>query len=87
MSNTPHRQLAHGLASLGRNGDTMLMHVSPHEVAGLQSLAQHHGTSLTINPHTGLPVAFSFKSFLPLLAGLALSPFTGGYVARCSNGS
>jgi hypothetical protein len=26
---------AHGLASLGRHGDTMLVHMSPHEVAGL----------------------------------------------------
>jgi hypothetical protein len=29
-------QLAKGLASLGRHGDSMLMHVSPSEVAGLK---------------------------------------------------
>jgi len=73
-----YRRTAQGLASLGRNGDTMLMHVSPDEVAGLQALGQQHGKSLTINPHTGMPEAFDFKSFLPMLAGLALSPFTGG---------
>jgi hypothetical protein len=69
---------AQGLASLGRNGDTMLMHVSPEEVHGLQALALQHGTTLTTNPHTGLPEAFNGKSFLPMLAGLVLSPFTAG---------
>lgn len=64
---------AKGLAALGRNGDTMLVHMSPHEVAGLHALALSHGTSLTINPKTGLPEAFSlggiFKSLLPMVAG------------------
>ena len=46
-----------GLASLGRNGDSMLVHMSPSEVAGLQGLAMAHGGSLTINPQTGLPEA------------------------------
>jgi hypothetical protein len=31
-------QLAQGLASLGRHGDSMLMHVSPSEVEGLKAL-------------------------------------------------
>jgi hypothetical protein len=73
----PH-EMAHGLASLGRNGDSTLVHMSPDEVGGLQSIAQAHGKSLTTNPQTGLPEAFSLKGFLPMLAGLALSPFTGG---------
>jgi fibronectin-binding autotransporter adhesin len=73
-----HAATAQGLASLGRNGDTMLMHVSPEEVHGLQALAVRHGKSLTVNPHTGLPEAFDLKSFLPMIAGIALSPFTGG---------
>ena len=71
-------EMAHGLASLGRNGDSTLVHMSPDEIGGLQSLAQAHGKSLTTNPQTGLPEAFSLKGFLPMLAGLALSPFTGG---------
>ena len=62
-------QSTQGLASLGRNGDTMLMHVSPREVQGLQGLAMAQGGSLTINPDTGLPEAFKlggfFKSLLP----------------------
>ena len=72
---------AKGLASLGRHGDTMLMHVSPEEVAGLQAIAKAHGTSLTVNPHTGMPEAFSFmgllKGLLPTIAGFALGP--GGF--------
>lgn len=71
-------EMAHGLASLGRNGDSTLVHMSPDEIGGLQSLAQAHGKSLTTNPQTGLPEAFSLKGFLPMLAGLVLSPFTGG---------
>jgi hypothetical protein len=63
-----------GLAALGRHGDTMLVHMNPHEVAGLQAIAHAQGTSLTVNPHTGMPEAFSlvgfFKSFLPSLLGI-----------------
>jgi hypothetical protein len=73
---------AQGLASLGRHGDSLLVHMQPQEVAGLQSLAQSQGTSLTINPNTGLPEAFNlgnfFTSLLPTLAGVALAPSTGG---------
>jgi len=69
------------MASQGRNGDSMLMHVTPDEVNGLQSLAMANGGSLSINPHTGLPEANIFsqawkkiKPFAPMLAGLALGP-------------
>jgi len=71
-------QTSQGLASLGRNGDSVLVHMNPTEVAGLQSLAMAQGGSLTINPQTGLPEAFKlsgfFKSLLPMFAGMA----TGG---------
>jgi hypothetical protein len=71
-------QSPQGLASLGRNGDTMLVHMNPTEVAGLQSLAMAHGGSLTINPNTGMPEAFNlggvFKAALPMIAGAALGP-------------
>jgi hypothetical protein len=74
-------ELAKGLAGLGRNGDSVLVHMQPQEVAGLQHLAKLNGTSLTINPHTGMPEAFSlggfFKSLLPMVAGFALGP--GGF--------
>jgi len=49
--------LADHMASKGRNGDTMLVHMAPEEVAGLHALALKHGGSLTINPETGLPEA------------------------------
>lgn len=71
---------AQGMQGYGRNGDTMLMHVSPEEVSGLQALAQANGTSLTINPDTGMPEAFSLKKLLPALAGAALTIATGGAI-------
>jgi hypothetical protein len=75
---------AQGLASLGRHGDTMLVHMSPHEVAGLNYLAKKQGTKLTINPETGLPEAFSlggfFSSLLPVFAG-AMVPGSWGAMA------
>lgn len=69
------RQLSSEVAKRGRNGDTMLIHVNPREVAGLQYLGERYGAKMTINPDTGLPEAFNFMRFLPAVAGLALSPF------------
>jgi hypothetical protein len=66
--------LANDMASKGRHGDSMLVHMSPNEVAGLHALALHHGEKLTINPDTGLPEAFKLKSLLPLVLGAALGP-------------
>jgi len=69
---------AQGLASLGRGGDSMLVHMQPQEVAGLQRLAEQSGTSLTKNPYTGMPEAFNlggvFRAAVPIAAGY----FTGG---------
>lgn len=67
---------AQGLASLGRNNDSMLMHVTPNEVQGLQQLAQNMGGSLTRNPATGLPEAGFFDflgNMLPTIAGIGLT--------------
>lgn len=75
------QQIAQGIASLGRGDDKMLVHMTPGEVAGLQALAQRHGGSLTINPHTGLPEAGFLSSILPLVGagiGIGLAPATGG---------
>jgi len=66
--------LATNMASKGRNGDSMLVHMTPGEVHGLQALAMKHGGSLTINPDTGLPEANFLKSLLPIIAGFALGP-------------
>jgi hypothetical protein len=67
-------QTAQHLASQGRYGDSMLVHMSPQEVSGLQSLARNNGTTMTINPSTGLPEAFSLRNLLPMIAGFALGP-------------
>jgi hypothetical protein len=52
--------------------------MNQEEVQGLQALAKQHGTSLTINPDTGMPEAFKlgnvFKAILPVAAGFALGP-------------
>jgi hypothetical protein len=69
------------MASKGRNGDSMLVHMTPGEVAGLHALALKHGGSLTINPDTGLPEAGFLKSLLPMLAGFALGPAGFGLVS------
>lgn len=57
------------LAAHGRGPDTTLVHMAPKEVASLQDLAQQHGGSLTINPHTGLPEAGFLESLLPMALG------------------
>lgn len=58
----------------GRSGDSMLVHMSPGEVKGLQALAMAQGGSLTINPTTGLPEARILQALLPMIAGFALGP-------------
>ena len=70
--------LASHMATKGRGGDSMLVHMTPGEVAGLQALAVKHGGELTINPDTGLPEANFLKKMLPMIAGLALAPLTAG---------
>lgn len=60
------------IAAQGRNGDSMLVHMTPREVAGLHALAHAHGKGLTTNPQTGLPEAFILESLLPSLASSSL---------------
>jgi len=70
--------LADHMASKGRGPDSMLIHMSPREVQGLQALAMKHGGSLTINPETGLPEAGFLDKLLPAIIGFALAPLTAG---------
>jgi hypothetical protein len=80
-------QSAQGLASLGRDNDSMLMHVTPNEVQGLQQLAQNMGGSLTRNPKTGLPEAGFFDKFLAPMAALGVGALTGNpYLAATASG-
>ena len=72
----PYADIAQELEEKGRYGDTHLLHVRDDELQGLSSLGQ-----LTINPDTGLPEAFSFKSIIPALVGTAVIIATGGGAA------
>jgi hypothetical protein len=65
--------LADHMASKGRGPDSMLIHMSPREVQGLQALAENHGGSLTINPETGLPEAGFLDKLLPTIIGAGLT--------------
>jgi hypothetical protein len=51
--------IAQSLAGMGRNGDTMLAHITPQEA----QMLQRQGGSGTINPYTGLPEFFLKKVF------------------------
>jgi hypothetical protein len=72
---------AQHLASRGRKGDSMLVHMAPEEVSGLQALAMAGGGSLTLNPDTGLPEANFLKQMLPMIIGAGLMFATGGTAA------
>ncbi len=72
--------LAQHLQSAGRGEDKVLVHMTPGEVSGLQSLAMAHGGSLTINPETGLPEAGFLSGLLPTLIGAGLTVATGGAI-------
>ena len=57
---------AEGLASFGRYGDNILVHMNPEELDGLASLGK-----ITYNPVTGLPEAFSLKGLFKGIRKLA----------------
>jgi hypothetical protein len=81
------QNLANHMQSAGRGDDSMLVHMAPKEVAGLQQLAMAHGGSLTINPETGLPEAGFLSRILPMVIGAGLAPFTGGLSAALITGA
>jgi len=77
--------VARSVQSRGRGEDTMLVHMTPREVGGLQALAMSQGGSLTINPETGLPEAGFLKNLLPTLLSVGLTmagvdPVTAGMI-------
>jgi hypothetical protein len=61
------------LQSRGRGDDSMLIHMTPREVGGLQALALASGGSLTTNPDTGLPEAGWLGDLLPTLIGVGMN--------------
>jgi len=79
--------LAQNLQSQGRGNDTMLVHMTPKEVGGLQSLANTYGGNLTTNPQTGLPEAGFLDSILPAIAGAALTIGSSGMINPLTAGA
>ena len=73
--------LAHHVRGKGRGKDSMLVHMTPREVQGLQALAKAKGGTLTINPDTGLPEAGFLEDVLPIVAMAAATYFTAGAAA------
>jgi len=73
--------LAHHVRGKGRGKDSMLVHMTPREVQGLQALAKAKGGTLTINPETGLPEAGFLEDVLPVVALAAATYFTAGAAA------
>ena len=74
-------EAAKHLERQGRGQDSHLVHMTTGELKALQKMAEQHGGSLTVNPHTGLPEAGFLSSILPMVAGaamVALAPETGG---------
>tara|TARA_R100001086_G_scaffold248904_1_gene186944 strand:- start:2011 stop:2991 length:981 start_codon:yes stop_codon:yes gene_type:complete len=81
------QSLAQAIQSQGRGNDTMLVHMTPREVGGLQNLANKFGGSLTTNPSTGLPEAGFLDSILPAVAGAALTIGSGGLINPLTAGA
>ena len=70
------KPIAKTIASYGRNGDTMLAHITPAEARMLR----RRGGSGTINPATGLPEFFLKKAFKSL--GKAIKSFASSTVGK-----
>jgi len=75
-SNDPPMQgIANSMAQHGRYGDSMLVHMNPHEVQGIAALSPTG--KLTTNPITGQPEAF-LPFLAPLLGSMFGSTILGG---------
>ena len=70
-------KFAEQVASQGRGDDSLLVHMTPDEVRNLQQFAQANGTTLTINPTTGLPEAGLLSDLFKSIAPIALGAFLG----------
>ena len=85
------KKQAQGIASLGRYGDTTLMHMRPDEVEQLKAISRAGGGDITINPKTGMPEAFLgdfFSALAPTAAGIvAGSVFPPAYAPYLAAGA
>lgn len=81
------KDAAEYLASKGRGPDTMLVHMAPSEVAGLQQLAMAAGGSLSLHPDTGLPEAGFLSNLLPTIIGVGMTMAGLGPLAAAAGGA
>jgi hypothetical protein len=79
-------KFAEQVASQGRGDDSLLVHMTPDEVRNLQQFAQANGTTLTINPTTGLPEAGLLSDLFKSIAPIALGAFLGPAGAAIGGG-
>ena len=79
--------IAKQMEAKGRKGDSMLVHMTPGEVAGLQKLAESAGGSLSVNPETGLVEANFLKQMLPTLVGAGVGFFTANPMLGAAAGA
>ena len=79
-------KFAEQVASQGRGDDSLLVHMTPDEVRKLQQFAEANGTTLTINPETGLPEAGFLSDLFKTIAPIALGAFLGPAGAAIGGG-
>jgi hypothetical protein len=79
--------LAKQMEAKGRGGDSVLVHMTTGEVAGLQKLAESAGGSLSVNPDTGLVEANFLKQMLPTLVGAGVGFFTASPMLGAAAGA
>jgi hypothetical protein len=79
-------KFAEQVAANGRGEDSLLVHMTPDEVRNLQKFAQANGTTLTINPVTGLPEAGLLSDLFKAVAPIALGAFLGPAGAAIGGG-
>ena len=81
------------IAAQGQGNDSMLMHVTPGEVAGLDAIAASRGMPPQRNPVTGLPQAGWFETLAPMAVsmipgvGLPTAAALSGGLAYARTGS
>jgi membrane protein involved in colicin uptake len=79
-------KFAEQVAANGRGDDSLLVHMTPDEVRNLQKFAEANGTTLTINPTTGLPEAGLLSDLFKAVAPIALGAFLGPAGAAIGGG-
>lgn len=79
-------KFAEQVAAHGRGDDSLLVHMTPDEVQRLQAFAEANGTTMTINPETGLPEAGMLSDLFKAVAPIALGAFLGPAGAALGGG-